>query len=442
MSQTILIEPNENLRKLFSINLSTYAATDVVPRENANDAVALLSILPSINLIVTKAQVDGEQTAIKIYNFLKDNNLQIPMIIMGECRELAPDVLTLKEPISWDVLVKHAADILGVKEEEVKKNAQPAFAALESHFFYDIEHTPCDVYIQIKKADNSYQFVKRLRAQDSFTKEDIEKYESQGLRYFHIPKDFEHYFVTFVTNNLIRKMEEDDVEFGLRLSLNANAYQVVRDHIAKVGLDESMNTLADTCIRSMVLTIKEAPTLASLLKQLFSNKISYAYQHAHLLCVIGHFILLRQKWYEPKHLDIFTLVSFFSDITLNSSEQIQINSISELKASKLSNEQRQVVLNHANDAAELIKDYPNYNKTIEDIIRQHHGSKKGFGFPEEPDEEIHTLSKIFIIADSFVKIMLAPHTPKNKKEILAILYAQFPGQSFQDIIGILEEKIA
>ena len=70
MSQTILIEPNENLRKLFSINLSTYAATDVVPRENANDAVALLSILPSINLIVTKAQVDGEQTAIKIYNFL------------------------------------------------------------------------------------------------------------------------------------------------------------------------------------------------------------------------------------------------------------------------------------------------------------------------------------------------------------------------------------
>ena len=100
------------------------------------------------------------------------------------------------------------------------------------------------------------------------------------------------------------------------------------------------------------------------------------------------------------------------------------------------------MLNHANDAAELIKDYPNYNKTIEDIIRQHHGSKKGFGFPEEPDEEIHTLSKIFIIADSFVKIMLAPHTPKNKKEILAILYAQFPGQSFQDIIGILEEKIA
>tara|TARA_Y100000780_G_scaffold231707_1_gene258388 strand:+ start:165991 stop:167319 length:1329 start_codon:yes stop_codon:yes gene_type:complete len=442
MSQTILIEPNENLRKLFSINLNTYAATDVVPRENATDAIALLSILPSINLIVAKSQVGSEQTAIRIYNFLKEKNLQIPMIILGECRELAPDVLTLKEPISWDVLVKHAADILGVKEEEVKKKSQPMFVALESNFFYDIDHTPCDVYIQIKKADNSYQFVKRLRAQDSFTKEDIEKYEAQGLKYFHIPKDFEHYFVTFVTNNLIQKLEEDEVDFSIRLSLNANAYEVVRDQIAKVGLDESMHTLADTCIRSMVFTIKEAPTLANLLKQLFKNKISYAYQHAHLVCVIGHFILLRQQWYEPKHLDIFTLVSFFSDITLKNPEQIQVNTMTELKASKLSNEQRQVVLNHANDAAELIKDYPNYNKNIEDIIRHHHGSLDGFGFPEEPNETVHPLAKIFIIADAFVKIMLAPHTPKNKKEILAILYAQYPGQSFQDIIGVLEEKIA
>ncbi|MEX1099208.1 MAG: hypothetical protein WEB87_02210, partial [Bacteriovoracaceae bacterium] len=298
MSQTILIEPNDKLKKIFTINLNTYAATDVVDRENAEDTIALLEILPTISLIVTKAEVDSEKTAIKIHHFLKEKNLDIPMIILGECKELTGDVLTLKEPIGWEVLIKHAADILGVKEEEVKEKIQPAFIPIRSYFFYDIDHTPCDVFIRIKKSDNSYQFVKRLHAQDGFTIDDIKKYETQGLKHFFIPKDFQQYFVTFVTNNIIQELERDDLDLGKRLATNSNAYEIVKDRIESVGLDDTINQLADSCIDSMIKAVKDAPSLAGLLKQLFSNKISYAYQHAHLVCVMGDFILSKQTWYE------------------------------------------------------------------------------------------------------------------------------------------------
>jgi hypothetical protein len=111
MSQTILLEPNEKLHKLYSINLSTYALTDIVKRESADDVIALLSILPEIDLIVTKASIDDDLTAVRIYNPLKENGFDIPMIVLGESKELSQKVLTLKNDIDWEILVKHAANI-------------------------------------------------------------------------------------------------------------------------------------------------------------------------------------------------------------------------------------------------------------------------------------------------------------------------------------------
>lgn len=423
------------------MNLNTYAATDVVDRKNAADAIELLRILPSISLIICNAEVGEEKTAIKIHNFLEEEGLDIPMIILGECKELMGSVLTLKAPIAWEVLIKHAADTLGVKEEEVKPKAQPAFFAVEAYFFYDIDHTPCDVYIRLKKGDGAYQFVKRLHAQDNFTQEDIAKYEKQGLTHFYIPKDYQQYFVNFVTNNIIQELERDDLDLSERLATNSNAYEIVKDQIARAGLDDTINQLAETCIQSMVKTVQESPRLADLLKKLFTNKIGYAYQHAHLVCVIGDFILSKQPWYQKKHLDLFTLVSFFADITLVTPKQIRINSMRELNESDLSDEQKQATLNHAIDAAEIIKDYPASIPAIQEIILQHQGAKDGYGFNAEPSEDLHAISKVFIVADAFVKTLLDPEMPKNKKDILAILYAGFPGASYQKIVKVLEQKI-
>lgn len=441
MSQTILIEPNEKLRKVYSLNLAAFADTDVIDRENAEDAIALLKILPSIDLIICNAQVGEEDSALILYRFLSEHNIHTPLIVLGESKELAGKVLTLKQPVNSEFLAKHAAVILGVKEEELEAKAKPKLIPVKSYYFYEIDHTPCDVYIRIQKNDNSYQFVKRLHAQDSFSQEDIEKYEKQGLNHFYVESDFQRYFVNFVTNTIIQELEKDSLELAARLAINSSAYEIVREKIAEAGLDEATNELADSCIQSMVKSIETSPSLATLLKKLFSNKVSYAYQHSHLVCVIGNFILTKQKGYTKKHLDLFTMVAFFSDITLKSPSQIRVNSMDDLNSSKLNDGEKQAVLNHAKDAAEIFADYPSYSSALQEIITQHQGSMDGYGFPENPGEEIQPIAKIFIIADAFVKILLDPKLPKNKKEILVILYAQYANNSYQKIIGFLEQKI-
>jgi response regulator RpfG family c-di-GMP phosphodiesterase len=440
MSQTILIESNDDLKNLFSLNLSTYTGTDVVLRTNAKDAIELLRILPSISLIITNAKVESESTAIELYQFLKSADMDIPMIVLGECKEISHDVLCLKEPISWEFLVKQASQSLGITNEQLREKIKPNFVPISINYFFEIDHTPCDVYIRIKKSQGDYQFVKRIHEQDSFTPEDMDKYVKQGLKNFYIGNDYLQYFVTFVTNCIISRLE-GELPFAERLATNASAYEIVREHIQKVGLSDEISELAEVNIQSMITAIQKTPKLSNLLKLLFTSKISYAYQKSHLVCVIGNFIMSKQSWYAQLHLETLTYLSFFSDITLRSSKQLRVNSNEELEAAELTSEEKKQILTHPKDASLLLQEFSKTNEDIELTVLQHQGQMDGIGFPDQPSDECNPIAKIFIISDAFVKTMLDPKAPKNKKEILTLLYLQFTSPSYQKIIKVLEQKI-
>ncbi len=440
MSQTILIETNEDLKKIFSINLSTFVGTDVILRKNAEDALALLRILPQVGLIITKAKVDNEDTAIKISQFLKSEELNIPMIVLGECPTLASNILCLQEPVSWEILIKQAAAHLGVTLQDSVSKVKPDYIPMPLYYFYDITKTPCDVYIRIKKGPNEYQFIKRINSKDVFDKAVIQKYEEQGLKEFYIPKDYIQYFTTFVTSNLVEKLERDDLTLEDRILTTANAHEIVRDSVAQIGLDQSMIDLSDASINSMVRSVKDSPEIAALIKFLFSNKVSYAYQHCHLLALMCHYVLSKQSWYKHDHLEILSFVAFFSDIKLKSHTQMQISSVPELNESNLTDEEKSTVMNHAAEAVKLLDNHPDANDYIKTVLIQSHGMLDGIGFEYNPPEDLHPLSKVFIIADCFVKTLLNPALPNKKSEILPLLFARFTNPSYQKIIRALEQK--
>ncbi len=440
MSQTILIETNEDLKKIYSINLSTFVGTDVIHRSGAEDALALLKILPQVALVITKAQVGQEQTALKIHQFIKSEGLQTSLIVMGDCPEISNQVICLPGPVGWELLIKHAAVQLGVTIQEVINKVKPEYFPVGIYYFYDISRTPCDVFIRIKKGPNEYQYVKRIHSKDVFEKSDIARYEEQGLKEFYISKDYIQYFTTFVTNNLVEKLEREDLSLEDRILTTANAHEIVRDSIKIMGLGQASVELSDASINSMVKSVRNSPEIVNLLKFLFSNKVTYAYQHCHLLALMCHYVLSKQSWYKEDHLHILSFVSFFSDVTLKSHQQMQISSMRDLAESNLSDEEKKQVIHHAADAAMVLEDHPGLNDYIRTVLLQSHGKVDGVGIEENPNEDLHPLSKVFIIADSFVKILLNPALPSKKQDILPLLYARFTNPSYQKIIKTIEQK--
>ena len=440
MSQTILIEPKKELCDLYKINLTSYTGTDVIERNNSKETIELLKILPEIDLIICRSEIAGEKTANEVYQYLADSNLDVPMIILGETLRIQDKVLSLNDPFTWEDLVANARNLLGVSDNPLKADKKPEYFPVAAQFFLDIDHTPCDVYIRIKKSNSEFKYVKRLHEQDSFTREDIKRYISQGLKSFYIPRDYQQYFVTFVTNSMVKKLEED-LDFEERLAANSNAYTIIREHIQKIGFSHEINELAEANINSMISSIQETPQLAKLLKVIVNSKISYAYQKAHIICVLGNFILSKQSWFEDRHLQMFTHLSFFADITLKNNKQMKINSISELDHSDLTPKEKLEVFNHPLEASEVLKNYSKNSEYLELIVKQHQGTPDGMGLDSNPEVEIHPLARVFMVADAFVKLMLDPSGPLKKKEILNALYSQFSQNSFQKVIKVLEQKI-
>lgn len=440
MSQTILIEPNEELRKVYSLNLNTFAGTDVIIRKDAEDAMQLMKILPTISLLIVKNKVGEEQTAAKLYEFLQAQHMDIPLLVLGECEPLFGKALCLDEPISWEQLVQQAAKLLGVTPEDLAKRVTPDFISVGLSYFYDITQVPCDVYIRIRKAPGEFQFVKRIHSKDVFDATVIKKYEDQGLQEFYIQHDYRQYFTTFVTNSLVKKLERSDLGLEDRILTTAHSYDVVTDQVTSVGIDSALVELADASINSMISSVKNSPQLTQLLKFLFTSKVSFAYQRCHLIAVMSQYILSKQSWYQPKHLEILSFVSFFSDITLKSTKQISVNNNEDLMSFDLTDEERSAVMNHAKDSAALLVSHPSANEYIKTVLLQHHGKMDGIGFEENPGEDLHPLSKVFIVADAFVKTLLRTDMPSSKKEILPILYAKYQSPSYQKIIKALEQK--
>jgi HD-GYP domain-containing protein (c-di-GMP phosphodiesterase class II) len=108
--------------------------------------------------------------------------------------------------------------------------------------------------------------------------------------------------------------------------------------------------------------------------------------------------------------------------------------------SPLSEEEKNAVMNHARDAVKLLETHPLATEYIKTVMLQSHGKEDGVGFEEDPGEGLHPLSKVFIIADNFVKILLNPALPSSKKDILPMLSSRFTGPSYQKIIKALEQK--
>lgn len=196
---------------------------------------------------------------------------------------------------------------------------------------------------------------------------------------------------------LVKSLESEELTSDERVSLQAQAQELAKEMIRKEGLISGAVQLSSTAIFQIASMVLESSQVASDIRLVSRGNVSVEYQRCHLQIVICHYILRKQNWYERKHLETMSFVSFFGDLN------------QEVEAHPLANF---------------------YAKTVAEEWRL-----KNFA-----SEEFHVLSKIFIIADEFVRIVLDPNLSSKKKEILPAISIKYPEASYQKIIRCLEQS--
>ncbi len=443
MAQVILIESNKTMNDLLSVNLTTYLGVDLIHRKSAQEALSLLAILPSIDLIITNTKVEGEDTANLINDYLVENNLDISLMVLGgNVKKTTDHTITVANDKDWEKVVSLSAKVLGINEDVLAKKIIPDYVAIPVRYLLNLDTVNCDVFIRIKKSPTEFQYVKRIHNGDTFSKESIARYMEQGLEFFYVPKDHHKNFAIFLSNRLVDKIESPQLNETQKIQIMGESYEIATKEIMRLGFNSETIQLTDTIIDNMVKNFEKSPEMSGLLHKVINSKTGLIYQRSHMTSVVACEVIRNLKLNDNAANEKIAFAAFFHDIMLTDRDELtKINSFEELEKAQLSETDWDLVFNHAHEASLLIKNHPEAPIGADEIIRHHHGAFNGKGFSNSIDR-LPDLSKIFIVAHNFVmELIKFKENGGEPKPITEELFKRYPSADIAIIIKALEKTL-
>ena len=441
MSQVLLIEDDQNLKELLSMNLSTYLGVEVIPRETAQDAIDLINILPTVSLVICKSNIKSEQSAEKLIEFMKKDESTFDLIIVGsDNSELKSHAALVKDGNDWEQVVSITSKILGIEYAAIKDKVRPDYVPVPVENFSRLKTSCCDVFIRIKKSPVDFQYIKRINAGESFTNEEISRYSSQGLKNFYISQDRLENFTNFLSDRLVKLLENKSKDIDAQIALVGESYDIVKDKIMNSGFSSAVVQLTDSIIDNMLNVFESTDDSKSLLGKVLTSKSSYLYRHSHVTSIVASACLKEMGLGSKEDYQKITYASFFKDIVFIEKEDLaKITCYEELEEANLSEEDWDLVSNHALRSSLLIKDYPDAPEGVEQLIKLHHGASNGKGFSINQVKNIATLEVALLIASEFAKeTILIRDNKKDLGEIIDDLFKKFPTPDMGIVINIIK----
>jgi len=444
MKQVLLVEPNPTLRDIIKLNLMISVECDVILKQSANDALSIVQILPYLDLIICNASSNAAGEVISSY--LETENRTTPLLIIGNVTSNYKHLTTVDESQSWEYVISIAMHVLGLTAKPASSPVTSPYVPVGIHYFLNLAqiNIGCDVYIRVKKSDNNFQYVKRLHAGDHFSDIDIAKYKESGLEEFYIPRVQLSAFVNFVTTKLISQLGANTLQSEERFVLTSDSYKVTIDRIHSLGIDDHTVELVEESINSMKSSLQEKDGLSNFLKILQSNQLSYAYAHSYMCCLILHKIVASFAWNSPQVRDTLTHVAYFHDISLKNSDLMEINFTKDFEQKNISEADKKNVLNHALQSSILLNRFPKISETIVTIVKEHHGSKTGVGFPDDLSISLSAISMMFIVVEHFVsEFIKIPGKASNEdfKKIFSILEKRYTKATYLQTLTALHATV-
>lgn len=128
MSITLLVENNPKIESFYMLNLSTWLGLEVSTKKDAKGALSFIeSNRDKINLIIARANIKQENTAQDIIQFLKKNNLPIPVVVIGPGTEVPGSFAHVPNSLQIKILIQSAGKALNITAKEMTNKIVPDY---------------------------------------------------------------------------------------------------------------------------------------------------------------------------------------------------------------------------------------------------------------------------------------------------------------------------
>jgi hypothetical protein len=442
MGQAIIIDDNAENRKRVAINLNAYVGANVIERENAVEALNLLTILPEVDLIITKNSINGENTAKKIIQYIESRDLLIPVIVLGDCQETYNFISVLTDPNNWQEVIKASAHHLGVTKDQMANRITPDFFPVPLFYFDFVDRTPIDLYLKVINDKEKVHYVKKIHENEFVEQKTVQSFINKKVHYLYIKKESLSILINFVCSRLSDMMDDDEMKLPRRIKMASHAFIVVSHQVRNVGLTPATIQLAQAISDTLVYSVNQIPHYQVALDEMLDLHCHYSYQLFHLASILSYDVIRRMEWGTQDHHERLTFASLFANVTLSYEQWSQIRTQEVLEnATDLTEEHKQKIIRHALAASEILKKSKDIPQGSELIVKYHHGSPDGIGFAQKVNETFSPLANIYVIAEEVAHFIILQHPEKETLiKFINSLRNKFVHVSFTDILKKLAEK--
>ncbi len=409
----ILIDVPDQFLLDLQVVLIRAIGCNIIQKRNSESGINEIRSQKDILLIITREKMGTDEAYQAIKNEIQNSGLDIPII----CRTPSTNsqIEHILDESSLDSCISKIMIIIKKRLVELnKKNI--IYFPVQAEKFLSIESSKlvCDVYIKIKKNGLPDQYIKRLHAGDQLSREEVEKYIKSGLKEFYITENQYTTFINMISIELIKALKNPSFEYLDRFLLNSYAYETTIERLKIFSsIDDITIHLVNESIKATIKAVEKNDALTNYLKHLKASTASFAFFHCYLIALLSEKLAKFFEWNSPQARDKLIYLAFFHDISLDETALCEINTKEEFDTCELPTNKKDLIINHALASSELLSGFKDVPFGLSQLVKEHHGSKSGVGFPDSLSINISPIAMMFIVLEDFSSKLIKANNDSN-----------------------------
>ena len=299
------------------------------------------------------------------------------------------------------------------------------------------QNLPFDIYVKISPE----RYVKRIPAFEDIDEEVLKNFTSRGVEDLFCESRHNREFSRMLISNMVDRIEQEYDTLDEKFKAHNEVFLTTRQIIQELGLSTRVIEVCESAIERITQDVMVSrDQFSGYLTALKNNpELAFHYKLVELTSFVAA-QLINGMDMENKTDQVRKLVfaSFFCDMTLSQPEFIHIRRADQIENRTL--EEVNEINFHALKASELVLSYRNTPKEVALIIRQHHGSFSGIGFPKQRSSDLLPLSKILLISQDLAYDILVEQEG-SVLDVLKSFARKHQHSGFQELLHLLEGNV-
>lgn len=447
MSHALLISDNQTLNNLYAVNLNAYVAINVKILTDYSKGFELLINNPIFDVVICLDNKKHREKIIEIMTLAKELESPIPVILLGTTTEVCEEkFITIPNQYSIKEVVRSVANFLHISAKDMANKEVPKYFPIPVSFLQSLDNSSCDIFYRNETSPFVYDYFVIIN-KDQKLEDSINKLTSEGTDFLYVESKSRLNFINATSSYILAELNNEDVSAIDKVKMLSHGFEFVGDQLMEhpQAIDE-IKEISNVCIKTITSVVNEIPKLSTLLSTLLSSKGEYVYIHTVLATFIANHIIDNMDWGSKEQKEKVAYVLFFHDIFLVTIFKKYPHLYKEedmLFSPELSDHEKNIVLEHAKMAGELVCTFKSIPIGADMLITQHHGATSGKGFALTFKDDISPISKVTLIAEelAYHLFMLRKQGKKfseNKAQVIAEIKDKFKNHTYQKIIKTIE----